>query len=121
MSLGLRHGWKPAYAKAIVTMRERGEAPSYPIIVTDCWPLAAWLRKHLDWPVLVCDPPERRFDLSIVHGLDVVAVHIDNAPSAKWIEQINAHTPRSLEIHEALSFTRDLERHLRALLARGTA
>jgi hypothetical protein len=121
VTLGLVHGgWRPAYAKELLAMREQGEAPVDPILVTDCWPLARKLRAWIDWPVLVCDPPERRFDLALVHGLEVIAVHTDAAPTATWIAQIRAHAPRSLEVHEALSFARALEAHMTGLLARRT-
>jgi hypothetical protein len=108
MTLSLRHGKLPAYGRQLLAMREAGEIPADPVIVTDSWPLALWFRNKVDWCVLVCDPPEARFDLSPVHGLDVIAVHIDDLPP-RWIEQLRAHEPRSLEIHEARAFARELE------------
>jgi hypothetical protein len=108
MNLALRHGKLPAYGRELVAMREAGEAPTDPVIVTDCWPLAIWFRNRVEWCALVCDPPEARFDLSPVHGLDVVAAHLDDTPP-RWVEQLRAHAPRRLVIHEARAFARDLE------------
>lgn len=115
MNLGLRHGKLPAFGRALVAMREAGERPIDPVLVTDCWPLATWFRDKLDWCALVCDPPERRFDLSPVHDLDVVAAHLDDAPP-KWVEQLRAHSPRTVEVHAALPFVRELEPILSRLL-----
>lgn len=116
MSLGLRHGRLPAFARDLLAMREAGECPVDPVIVTDCWPIARWFRDKIEWLALVCDPPEGRFDFSPVHALDVVAAHIDDQ-APRWIEQLKTHAPRRLEVHEARAFARDMEPILMQFLA----
>jgi hypothetical protein len=129
VSLALRHGKLPAYGRELLAMREAGEVPADPVLVTDCWPLAHWFRDRLEWCALVCDPPERRFDLSPVHSLDVVAVFLGEGPPAtarwpferddappRWVDQVRAHAPKRLQVHDALAFARDLEQILFRLL-----
>jgi len=75
MGLAARHGRLPAYARELLKMRATGLAPVETVCVTDLWSIAKLHRELFDVVTIVCDPPARAFDLSAVHGLDVLAVH----------------------------------------------
>jgi len=82
-------------------MRRAGVVPADTVVVTDLWSIAKLHRGLFGEVVtLVCDPPTRAFDLSPVHGLDVLAVH-GGKVAPEWLRRVEAHTPASLLVASA--------------------
>lgn len=96
----------PAFGKALLDLRRAGKRPAFPVVVTDDWMIAYLARDRLDWFALVCDPPERRCDLTMLLDLDVMLVHSagDAQRIAPLLAAVRAARPRRLVQWDSLAW-----------------
>jgi len=107
----------PAYGRVLLEARMAGLMPAGPVILTDHWDIARVFREA-DHFALVCAPPSRPFDLSLLSGLDVMLMAAGD-DLLGLVERVARAEPERLSVSTRTEVLHVLANTCDALRARG--